>query len=80
MQPLPVVKHLDVLEGRGRHVLARREAPAMHALILEAVEPANAPSQLASASGSSDQRKAAPAAFDPACTTCRQKAGLPKDA
>jgi hypothetical protein len=39
MQPLPVVKHLDVLEGRGRHVLARREAPAMHPLVLEAVEP-----------------------------------------
>ena len=40
MQSRAVVKHLDVLEGRGRHLLTRRKAPAMHPLVLEAVEPA----------------------------------------
>lgn len=39
MQPTPVVKHLDVLEGRGRHLFMRAPAPAMHLLVLEAVEP-----------------------------------------
>ena len=39
MQPTPVVKHLDILEGR-RHCFARHKAPPMHSLVLEAVEPA----------------------------------------
>lgn len=36
MQPLPVVKHLDILECHGR----RAPAPALHSLVLEIVEPA----------------------------------------
>ena len=40
VQPFPVVKHLDVFERRRLHVLACSEAPSMHPLVLEAVEPA----------------------------------------
>ena len=40
MQPFPVVEGLDVLEAGRRHLGTRREAYAMHPLVLEAVEPA----------------------------------------
>ena len=40
MQPLPIVKHLDILEGHGRHLFARAPTPAMHPLVLKAIEPA----------------------------------------